>query len=106
VTRDEILKWAAFHRAEVVDMELPSQFRRNGSDGYLAWLDHLLQIRVTANESLAGIDYDFRVCDSPTESRDLTLALDQGYDRDSVDQQPSVKKQPSAGRSVKRLAVT
>ncbi len=62
-------------------MELPSQFRCNGSDGYLAWLDHLLQIRTTANESLAGIDYDFRVCDSPTEMRDLILELDQGPDR-------------------------
>ncbi len=81
MTRDEILKWAAFHKAEVVEMELPSQFRCNGSDGYLAWLDHLLQIRITANESLAGIDYDFRVCDSPTEMRDLILELDQGPDR-------------------------
>jgi len=80
-TRDEILKWAAFHKAEVVEMDLPSQFRCNGSDGYLAWLDHLLQIRVTANESLAGIDYDFRVCDSPTELRELIFERDHGPDR-------------------------
>ncbi len=32
---------------------LSSQFRCNGSDGYLAWLDHTLQIRDTANATLA-----------------------------------------------------
>lgn len=51
--------------------ELASQFRCNGSDGYLAWLDHALQIRGTANTDLAGIDYDFRVVDSPSKLRDL-----------------------------------
>ena len=76
-TRDEIVQWAKFHKAEVVEMELPSQFRCNGSDGYLAWLDHLLRIRTTANETLEGIDYDFRVCDSPVELRDLIFSLDQ-----------------------------
>ena len=77
VTRDSILKWAAFHKAEVVEMELPSQFRCNGSDGYLAWLDRLLRIRRTANETLDGIEYDFRVCDSPTELRELIFERDQ-----------------------------
>jgi DUF2075 family protein len=80
-SRDEILNWAAFFKAEVVEMDLPSQFRCNGSDGYLAWLDNLLQIRRTANESLQGIDYDFRVCDSPIELRDLIFAKNQGSDQ-------------------------
>ena len=48
-------------------MALESQFRCNGSDGYLAWVDHALQIRETANETLEGIDYDFRVFDDPNE---------------------------------------
>jgi uncharacterized protein len=33
-------------------MNLESQFRCNGSGGYLAWLDDVLQIRETANSDL------------------------------------------------------
>lgn len=66
-TKSEIEKWAAHHGARVHHYDLPSQFRCNGSDGYLAFLDNLLQIRETANTSLENIDYDFRVLDSPTE---------------------------------------
>lgn len=46
-------------------LELASQFRCNGSDGYLAWVDNLLQIRETANETLDDINYDFRIYDNP-----------------------------------------
>lgn len=46
---------------------LSSQFRCNGSDGYLSWLDNALQIRETANIRLTEEDYDFRIYDSPTE---------------------------------------
>lgn len=68
-TKEEIRRWAAELGASVEEMELASQFRCNGSDGYLAWVDHALGIRETANEDLSGIDYDFRVFDSPTELR-------------------------------------
>lgn len=61
----EIVKWAKFHNSEVVKFELTSQFRCNGSDGYLAWLDNLLEIRETANIDMSGIDYDFKVFDDP-----------------------------------------
>ena len=44
---------------------LASQFRCSGSDGYLAWLDDVLNIRETANTQLDARDYDFRVFDSP-----------------------------------------
>ena len=67
----EIRAWAERLRAEVHEMTLASQFRCNGSDGYLAWLDNTLGIRRTANESLEGIAYDFRVCDSPNELYEL-----------------------------------
>ena len=63
----EIRSWASHAGAEVVDMDLPSQFRCNGSDGYLAWLDDVLGIRMTAQQDLGGVDYDFRVFDSPIE---------------------------------------
>ncbi|WP_422478593.1 DNA/RNA helicase domain-containing protein [Pleomorphochaeta sp. DL1XJH-081] len=66
-SRETIRKWAKVLGAEVIEDELVSQFRCNGSNGYLAWLDNTLQIRDTANTTLQGIDYDFRVLDSPHE---------------------------------------
>lgn len=68
-TFKEIKKWAMLAGAEIVETELNSQFRCNGSDGYLAWLDQILQIRETANITLDGIDYDFRIYRSPNELR-------------------------------------
>ena len=64
---DEIKRWADFFGAEVYTDVLDSQFRCNGSDGYLAWLDDTLEIRTTANWNLEGIDYDFKVFDDPAE---------------------------------------
>lgn len=51
--------------AAITTLELASQFRCNGSDGYLAWLDNALGIRETANESLNADDFDFQIFDSP-----------------------------------------
>jgi DUF2075 family protein len=69
--KEEIELWANINKAEVMELELNSQFRCNGSDGYLAWLDNILQIRETANDDLEGINYDFKVVDNPSELRDL-----------------------------------
>jgi uncharacterized protein len=69
--KEEIRRWAAILEAEVTELSLESQFRCNGSDGYLAWLDNTLQIRETANEILETSDYDFRVVDSPAELHEL-----------------------------------
>ena len=70
---EEIEKWAKMEHSEVFRMELISQFRCNGSDGYLAWVDDVLQIRDTANYDLEGIDYDIRICDSPMEMEHIIL---------------------------------
>ncbi len=70
---DEIETWARRAGACLNYGKLESQFRCNGSDGYLAWLDNTLQVRCTANPDLADIDYDFRVVDSPAELRDLIV---------------------------------
>ena len=66
-TLKELRKWALKANAEITEMELNSQFRCNGSDGYLAWLDNTLQIRDTANTTLDGLDYDFKIFSSPVE---------------------------------------
>jgi DUF2075 family protein len=42
-------------------MQLESQFRCNGSDGYLAWIDNLLEIKETANYDGFDKEYDFKV---------------------------------------------
>ncbi|MDR1794243.1 MAG: DUF2075 domain-containing protein [Erysipelotrichaceae bacterium] len=57
-------------KAELTVMNLDSQFRCNGSDGYLAWLDQILQIRQTANYDL-DFDYDFQVFDDPNQLREV-----------------------------------
>jgi DUF2075 family protein len=82
-TRDEIVEWADHFDAEVEELELVSQFRCNGADGYLAWLDHVLGLRATANTDLATLDYDydFRVFDSPTEVRRIIDEKNQSANR-------------------------
>ena len=69
----EIKKWAAAENSEVIEMELISQFRCNGSNGYLAWVDDLLEIRDTANFNLDGLDYDVRLCDDPKDVRNIII---------------------------------
>ncbi|KEY17962.1 DUF2075 domain-containing protein [Kaistella antarctica] len=70
-TKEEIIIWANEAGAEITELELTSQFRCNGSDGYLAWLDHTLQIRETANPILDIEDFDFRIIDRPDKLRDI-----------------------------------
>lgn len=64
-------QWAGQLGAEVTEMELASQFRCNGSDGYLAWLGNTLAIRPTENQILDSREFDFRVLDSPVVLHEL-----------------------------------
>jgi DUF2075 family protein/molybdopterin biosynthesis enzyme MoaB len=68
-SKEEIEKWANQLGANIHYNELSSQFRCGGSDGYLAWLDNILQIRETANESIEDLNYDFKIYDNPNELR-------------------------------------
>ena len=68
--KDEIRRWARKENALVTELTLESQFRCNGSDGYVAWLDNTLQIRQTVNETLDAADYDFQIVDTPGELHD------------------------------------
>jgi DUF2075 family protein len=70
-TKAEIRKQAERMNASVTEIELSSQFRCNGSDAYLAFLDNLLQIKQTANTDLGDLKYEFGVCNSPSELRDI-----------------------------------
>ena len=82
--KSELYKWARHFGAEVVEMELSSQFRCNGSDGYLAWLDDVLQIRDTANRDLSDANYDFRVFDSPVQMFEAVRATNRVNNKSRV----------------------
>jgi len=73
--------WAVRQRSSVTRLQLASQFRCGGSDGYLGWVDHTLGIRETANPTLEGIPYEVRVCSSATELRELIRARNRGAER-------------------------
>lgn len=64
-----------------VDTEKPfvlnSQFRCNGSDGYIAFLDDILNIRETANKKLDKDTFDFRVFDNPNTLRDTLRIINE-----------------------------
>lgn len=67
---DEIKKWCHFFGAVVYEDTLISQFRCNGSDSYLSWLDNVLEINDEATDDF-DFDYDIRICDSPEEVKKL-----------------------------------
>ena len=71
--KDEIVRWAESLNAQVHFQELTSQFRCNGSDGYLAWLDNVLQIKETANTNLNEGEFDFQVVESPNKLKELIV---------------------------------
>lgn len=81
---EELRRHARELGAEVTELELSSQFRCNGSDGYLAWLDHTLDIRETANPTLDTAEYDFRVFDNPAELHALIELKNRANNRSRV----------------------
>lgn len=69
---DLIKKYAKEEGSEIYhgeDYNLVSQFRCNGSDGYLAFLDNLLSIRETANIDFV-FDYELRLFSNPVKMRE------------------------------------
>lgn len=69
---EEIKKYAQMYDAIISHEKLESQFRCDGSDGYLAWLDNVLKIRDTANFELEN-DYDFQIFDDPNTLRQAII---------------------------------
>lgn len=69
-SEEVIRRYASQLGSEVTELELDSQFRCSGSDGYLEWIDNVLQIRDTASFNFdPSFDYDFRVFGNPNEMR-------------------------------------
>ena len=71
---DEIKKWSKQLDARVImtdETKLISQFRCNGSDAYIQFIDNLLQRHEeTLPIYLSELNYDFQVFDDPSELRD------------------------------------
>jgi DUF2075 family protein len=66
----EIEKFAKSMGAEIHYLELKSQFRCNGSDGYLSWLDESLEILEDSGSPFNGVNYDFKVFEDPSSLYD------------------------------------
>ena len=63
----EIEKFAKSMNAEIQYLELKSQFRCNGSDGYISWIDEVLGIVENTEITYPTGSYDFRIFRNPTE---------------------------------------
>ena len=83
-TADMIRRYAADCGA-ILDTEknlvLESQFRCNGSDGYIAFLDNTLEIKETANTTIDQKDFDFRVFDTAEAMRDALRAFNEAKNK-------------------------
>ena len=70
----EIIKWCKELGSAVImreETKLTSQFRCNGSDAYIQFIDHLLQRgSETLNVSLSELNYDFRIFDDASKMRE------------------------------------
>lgn len=76
-SEEEIRHWATELDADIQVLDLLSQFRCSGSNGYMAWLDNSLGIRDTANVFLGNKEYDFRVYDNPNKLRHDIICLNE-----------------------------
>lgn len=81
---DELRRRAREADAEITELELSSQFRCNGSDDYLAWLDASLRASATDTAPLNQSDYDFRVFDNPNELHALVTLKNKANNRSRV----------------------
>jgi DUF2075 family protein len=57
--------------AKIYEIELTAQFRCAGAEGYINWIDDVLQLKETANYN--GWDkksFDFKIFDNPNDLRD------------------------------------
>lgn len=71
-TVQEIKRVAAMASSEVYEIELQAQFRCSGAEGFINWLDTVLQIKETGNFN--GWDqeaFEFKIVDTPNELREL-----------------------------------
>lgn len=81
---EELRRRAQELGAEITELQLASQFRCSGSDGYLEWLDSVLNIRPVENSILDNREYDFRIFDNPTDLHALIALKNRANNRSRV----------------------
>lgn len=68
---NEIKRLSAKYRTELYEIELTAQFRCSGAEGYINWLNDVLQIKQTANfDGWDKGDYEFKIFDDPNKLRE------------------------------------
>jgi len=66
----EIRRVAKMYGADVEEIELVAQFRCAGAEGYVNWINDVLQIRETANfDGWDSESFDFKIFDDPNQMR-------------------------------------
>lgn len=69
-TVSELKKVAQAHDAEIHELELSAQYRCAGAEGYINWLNDVLQLKETANyDGWDKKSFDFKIFDDPNEMR-------------------------------------
>lgn len=79
----DLIETMARHRnSDIIKVHLSAQFRCSGEDGFINWIDDVLQIQKTANfDSWNNKNYDVRLFDSPNELADaINEKNKEGYD--------------------------
>ena len=71
-----IKEYAAKYGCSIEEVELVSQFRCNGSDNYLDWVERILENDFEEYPPRLDDSFDFRVLDSPQELYDRLLEID------------------------------
>ena len=77
---DEIKKWAGITQSRVIMNEetiLHSQFRCNGSDQYIQFVNNILQVGEPVDVDIEDMNFDVKVYDDPNEMRDKLRELNQ-----------------------------
>jgi len=71
-TIEEITRIANLYGAKIHSVSLTAQFRCSGADGYVNWVDDVLQLKSTGNfEGWDKKDYEFEIVDNPHELKAL-----------------------------------
>lgn len=70
--------------ADVEIMELVSQFRCNGSDDYMAWLDGTLGVQENIDNYFTRESFDFQIFESPSALHDEIRAKNKGNNKSRV----------------------
>lgn len=70
-TVSELQKIANKYNVPVYEMELTAQFRCSGAEGYINWLNDVLQLKETANyDGWDKKSFEFKIFDNPNDMRE------------------------------------